>query len=184
MLFLPDPPRPARFAPGRPRTCADWLECVQLLAGQLKPTWVAKDGYLCNWVCRTFCLSARRALKPAAARPSPPLQFAIRLTSSRQLLPARVEMRAKGVTGLTLVGRGELAAAEQVAVYARSVPDEGGWLVKFGDFFQVETLEALCRELQYSGPPELLSMRCCLYLVLPDLPARSSVVCSVGCLLA
>jgi hypothetical protein len=75
-------------------------------------------------------------------------------------------MRGAGLERLTLVGGGcgPLSLAESLTMFMDSVPDVSSHFVHCAKKLRVTTLPDLVRALDWSGPPELLSMYFCLYL--------------------
>ena len=78
-------------------------------------------------------------------------------------------MRCAGLERLILVGggRGPLSLAESLTTFMDSVPDVSSHFVHCAAKLRVTTLADLVGALDWSGPPELLSMYFCLYLARP-----------------
>jgi hypothetical protein len=155
----------------RPRTCQQWAECVQLLATQLAGAGAIRaasmDSYTTLWLIRTVLVSPTQCLHECTFHP--------RARSESRAAGRdgpRSEMRAAGVERLLLVGPsgGPLAAAERVQQFSATVPDQHSHLAAFANACRAADLGSLSVALQYTGPPELLSMECCLFL------ARGTIV--------
>lgn len=76
-------------------------------------------------------------------------------------------MRCAGLERLSLVGpgHGHLSLAEALTTFMDSVPDVSSNLSRCAAKLRVTTLSELVLALDWRGPPELLSMYFCLYLV-------------------
>jgi len=81
-------------------------------------------------------------------------------------------MRAAGIRGLVslaalgghrYVSLAPYELAESVGRHCKTVPDQGGHLVRIANLLGVSTMPALANALGYDGPLELLSMWACLF---------------------
>jgi hypothetical protein len=82
----------------------------------------------------------------------------------RLALVGGLVLQGHGRQDLLSFGLSEHFAAESLVRFAGMFPDQCGWVLLLGQAMQVSHLAPLLSQLQYSGPPELLSMYCCLYM--------------------
>jgi hypothetical protein len=52
---------------------------------------------------------------------------------------------------------------DSIADYTKWFPDHGKWIEKLAKHFEVRTVAALCKKLNYSEPLEFLQMYLCFY---------------------
>lgn len=117
--------------------------------------------------CRNQSAYALRDPLRSEAIPGVELDISFCVMHMPRLCRARSEMRCAGVERLALVGDhcGVLSQAESLTTFMKSVPDVSSHFLRCAARLRVKTLPELLLALSWNGPPELLSMFFCLYLV-------------------